>query len=113
MTSSFQGEIGTVLDHARGDLRNIGNFGAAQARRVAGAHLLRLGREGEARGAETAAATAGTRPASRSVRGRDAVMCATIGWPARRRVVDAYACLNRAARTVTSVTPLPDCDVRH
>jgi hypothetical protein len=30
-----------------------------------------------------------------------------------RRVVDAYACLNRAARTVISVTLSPNCDIRH
>jgi hypothetical protein len=41
-------EFGTVLDHAGGNLRNIGDFGAAKAECVARAHLLRFGGVGEA-----------------------------------------------------------------
>ena len=46
--SAAAAQLRTVLDHAGGDLRDVGDFGAAQAERVAGAHLLRLGAEGEA-----------------------------------------------------------------
>ena len=43
------GEIRAMLDHAGGDLGNVGNFRTAEAEGVAGAHLLRLRGVGEAR----------------------------------------------------------------
>ncbi|TDM99175.1 hypothetical protein CEE86_14180, partial [Lactobacillus crispatus] len=43
------GQLGAVLDHARRDLRDVRDLGAAQAEGVTGAHLLRLGAECEAR----------------------------------------------------------------
>src|SRR4029077_10445162 len=42
-------QIGALLDHAGGDPRNVRDLGAAEAERVAGTHLLRLGTEGKAR----------------------------------------------------------------
>ena len=42
-------QIRTMLDHARRDLRDVGDFRRAQAEGIAGAHLLRFGREGVAR----------------------------------------------------------------
>src|SRR5258708_30177299 len=41
-------QIGPVLEHAGGNFRNVGDLGAAEAKRVAGAHLLRLGAKGKA-----------------------------------------------------------------
>ena len=43
-------QIGPMLHHAGGDFRNIGDFGTAQAERIAGAHPLYLGAEGKAFG---------------------------------------------------------------
>ena len=41
-------QLGAMLEHAGGDRGNVRDFRAAQAERVAGAHLLRFGAEGEA-----------------------------------------------------------------
>src|SRR6185369_5096440 len=41
-------QIGALLHHADGDPRNVRDLGAAEAERVAGTHLLRLGAEGKA-----------------------------------------------------------------
>jgi hypothetical protein len=68
--SATRAQIGTVLDHARGDLRNFGNFGAAQAKR-ASAVKAKLAVDDSA---ETDVATASSKPAWRSVRVRDAVL---------------------------------------
>ena len=41
-------EVGALLDHARGDLGDVGNLGAAQAESIAGALLLGFRTEGKA-----------------------------------------------------------------
>src|SRR5258705_6602723 len=48
--AATRAQIGAVLVHAGGDLRDVRDLVAAQAEGVAGAHLLRLGAEGETSG---------------------------------------------------------------
>src|ERR1700722_16618417 len=56
--SATRAQVGPMLHHARGDFRNIGDFRTAQAKRIAGAHLLRLAVDDNA-ASETARASTG------------------------------------------------------
>src|SRR5213593_5303853 len=48
--AAARAQIGAMLDHAGRDFRNVRDFRAAEAKCIAGAHLLRFRAEGEACG---------------------------------------------------------------
>ena len=90
--------FGAVLDHAGGDLRDVRNFDAAEAERVAGAHRLRFGAEGEARGRRERGEAKRRRPA----RNR------RCGWCLVKKVVIVGSCWPGRRARCLMVRPCPE-----
>src|SRR5260370_4162229 len=79
-------QLGPLLHHARRDRGNVGDFGTAQAERVAAAHCCASALKAKLAlddSAEQETAKASTKPARRIVPVRDAVIFGSHG-PARR-----------------------------